>query len=118
LALAILLGLLAASVDGWLEPSVPTPPPGQMVAKISYISYEEAFQSIDKGSEERGSHPKCRGARRPRAVREPGRSKPNDQGSTASPHAQQDDHCELWGARHFWHFLQSKCLQKAEGPKG
>ena len=58
LALAILLGLLAASVDGWLEPSVPTPPPGQMVAKISYISYEEVFQSIDKGSEERGFHQK------------------------------------------------------------
>ena len=28
-----LLGLLAASVDGWLEPSVPTPPPRQNVGK-------------------------------------------------------------------------------------
>ena len=37
-----------------------------------------------------------RGARRPRAVRETGRSKPNEQGSIASRQAQQDDHCELW----------------------
>ena len=36
------------------------------------------------------------GARRPRAVRETGRSKPNEQGSIASRQAQQDDHCELW----------------------
>ena len=38
------------------------------------------------------------GARSARPVGEAARSKPNEQGSTASRQAQQDDHCELWGA--------------------
>ena len=36
------------------------------------------------------------GARSARPVGEAARSKPNEQGSTASRQAQQDDHCELW----------------------
>ena len=36
------------------------------------------------------------GARSARPVGEAARSKPNEQGNTASRQAQQDDHCELW----------------------
>ena len=44
----------------------------------------------------------------PRAVRETGRSKPNEQGSIASRQAQQDDHCELWIAYSPVHQLVKK----------
>ena len=65
------------------------------------------------------------GARSARPVGEAARSKPNEQGSTASRQAQQDDHCELWGAcspvhqrvkKYFFDTLRLT-LQKSAGPR-
>ena len=53
------------------------------------------------------------GARSARPVGEAARSKPNEQGSTASRQAQQDDHCELWGACSPVHQLVNVPVQRA-----